>query len=54
MTLTTTTNHLSVWAVMVSSSTSAASTKTPLPAVLSVVALAATAIIVGRTIRLRK
>ena len=54
MTLTTTTNHLSVWAVMVSSSTSVASTKTPLPAVLSVVALAATAIIVGRTVRLRK
>jgi hypothetical protein len=54
MTLTTTTNHLSIWAVLVSSSTSAASTKTPLPAVLSVVAIAATAIMVGRTIRLRK
>ena len=54
--LTTTTNHLSVWAVMVSSSTSAGSpagapTKTPLPAVLSIVAFAATAIIVSGTAR---
>jgi hypothetical protein len=59
MTLTTTTNHLSVWAVMVSSSTSAGSpsgapTKTPLPAVLSIVAIAATAIVIGGTVRLRK
>lgn len=59
MTLTTTTNHLSIWAVMVSSSTSAgspsrASTKAPLPMVLNIVAIAATAIIVGGTAKLRK
>ena len=53
MTLTTTTNQLGVWAVMVSSSTNA-SKKTPLPAVLSIVALAATAIIIGGTIRRRQ
>ena len=59
MTLTTTTNRMSVWAVMVSSSTGAgspagASTKASLPAVLSIVALAVTAIIVGSTARQRK
>lgn len=59
MTLTTTTNHLSIWAVMVSSSASGGSptsapTKTPLPVVLSIVALAATAIIVSGTVRQRK
>lgn len=58
-TLTTTTNHMSVWAVMVSSSTSAGSpagapTKTPLPGVLSIIAIAATAIIIGGTVRQRK
>jgi hypothetical protein len=50
MTLTTSTNHMGIWAVMVSSSTSAGSpagapTKAPLPAVLGIVAIAATAII---------
>ena len=58
-TLTTTTNRMGVWAVMVSASTSAgspasASTKASLPAVLSIVALAVTAIIVGSTARQRK
>jgi hypothetical protein len=59
MTLTTTTNRMGVWAVMVSSSTgvgspASASTKASLPAVLSIVALAVTAIIVGSTARQRK
>jgi hypothetical protein len=50
-TLTTTTNQLGIWAVMVSSSTSAGSpastpTKSPLTVVLSIAALAITAIIV--------
>jgi hypothetical protein len=46
MTLTTTTNHLSVWAVMISSSAATAvPTKTPLPAVVSVGALIGAAII---------
>ena len=58
--LTATTNHLSVWAVMVSSSASAfspsgAPTKaSSLPAVLSFVALAATAIIVSGKVWRRK
>lgn len=59
MTLTTTTNHMSVWAVMVSSpasegSPASAPTKTPLPGVLSIIAIAATAIIIGGTVRQRK
>ncbi len=59
MTLTTTTNHLSVWAVMVSSSTSAgapagAPTKASFPAVLSIVAIAATATIFGGMVGRRK
>ncbi len=46
MTLTTTTNHLSVWAVMISSpAATAVPTKTPLPAVVSVGALIVAAII---------
>lgn len=45
MTLTTTTNHLSVWAVMISSSAATAvPTKAPLPAVVSVGALTVAAI----------
>lgn len=59
MTLTATTDQLGIWVVMVSSSTSAgapaaAPTKASLPAVLSIVALAATAIILGGTVRQRK
>ena len=59
-TLTTTTNHLSVWAVMVSSSTSAGSpagapTMASLPVVLGIIiAIAVIAIIVGVTVRRRK
>jgi plastocyanin len=55
-TLTTTANQMGIWAVMVSSSTSpgSATTKTSLPAVISVVAIAATAIVVGGTARKRK
>lgn len=57
--LTATTNHMGIWAVIVSSSTSAgspvgASTTAPLPAVLSIVAIAATAIIVSGTVWRRK
>ena len=59
MTLTTTTNHLGVWAVMISSSTSTGSpasapTKASLPAVLSIAAIAATAIILTGTAWRRK
>jgi hypothetical protein len=59
MKLTAATNHLGIWVVMVSSSTSAGApaaetTKASLPAVLSIVALAATAIILGGTVRQRK
>ena len=60
--LTATTNHMGVWAVMVSSSAGAGSSAAgapsgislPLPAVLSMIAIAATAIIVSRTVRKRK
>jgi hypothetical protein len=46
MTLTTTTNHLSVWAVMIlSSAATTVPTKAPLPAVVSVGALIAAAIV---------
>jgi hypothetical protein len=59
MTLSATTNQLGVWAVMVSSSTSAgaptsSSTKAALPAALSIAAIAATAIIVSNTGRRRQ
>jgi hypothetical protein len=59
MKLTATTNYLSIWAVMVSSSTSTGSpagetTKAPLPAVLSIIAIAATVVIAGSTVRQRK
>jgi hypothetical protein len=58
-TLTSTANQLGIWAVMVSSSTSAGSpasapTKAPLPADLSTVALVITAIIVTGTAKMRK
>jgi hypothetical protein len=57
--LTTTTNHLSVWAVMVSSSTTAGSpsgapTKASLPAVLGIIAIAVTAMIAGSPVRQRE
>jgi len=45
MTLTTTTNHLSVWAVLISSQATAVPTKTPLPADASLGALVVAAII---------
>jgi hypothetical protein len=59
MTLTTTTNQLGIWAVMVSSSTSTgspagATTKASLPAVLNIMAIAATVIIAGSAVRQRK
>ena len=59
MTLTTTTNQLGIWVVMVSSSTSAGSpagapTKASLPAVLDIVAIAATAMMISGMARLRK
>ena len=59
MTLTTTTNHMGIWAVMVSSSTSGSAssgepTQAPLPAVLSMIAIAATAIIVSGKVWQRK
>ncbi|MGA2162498.1 MAG: hypothetical protein ABSG28_09960 [Methanoregula sp.] len=59
MTLSATTNQLGVWAVMVSSSTSAgapssSSTKAPLPAMLSIAAFAAVVIIVNNTGRRRQ
>ena len=54
MSLTTTTNHLSIWAVMVSSSTSTSPTKASIPVVLNILALVATALIVGGIARLRK
>jgi len=55
MTLTTTTNHLSVWAVMVSSSAATAiPTKAPLPAVVSVGALVVAALISCCVVRPRK
>ena len=55
MTLTATTNHLSVWTVMVSSSATAVSpTKTPLPAVLSLVALMVVAMMSCSIARHRK
>lgn len=59
MTLTATTNHLSVWTVMVSSSTTgvsptAAPTKTPLPVVVSLSALIITVIISSDITRKRK
>ena len=55
MTLTTTTNHLSVWAVMVSSpAATAVPTKTPLPAVVSLGALIVVVIISCCVARHRK
>jgi hypothetical protein len=59
MILTTTTNHLGIWAVMVASSTSSGSpttapTKTSLPEVFSIIAIAITAIICSGKVMLKK
>jgi hypothetical protein len=59
MTLTATTNHLGLWVVMVSSSTSGGTptstpTKAPLPVALSVISFAAATIIFGATVGRRK
>lgn len=55
MKLTATTNHLSIWAIMISSpKTTASATKTPLPEMLDVAALIVAAIISGCIVRQRK
>jgi hypothetical protein len=55
MKLTATTNHLSIWAILISSpKTTASVTKTPLPAILDVAALIVAAIISGCIVRQRK